>query len=85
MTAPAILPANAALADRLTGDASGAGRTAVASLLILPAAALAWGRLPGLSGCPSAAVFYSIDEFSGVVKEEFTLKTYAELFRAIEF
>jgi putative spermidine/putrescine transport system permease protein len=25
--------------------------------------------------------FYSIDEFSGVVKEEFTLKTYAELFR----
>jgi putative spermidine/putrescine transport system permease protein len=26
--------------------------------------------------------FYSIDEFSGVVKEEFTLKTYAELFRA---
>ena len=26
--------------------------------------------------------FYSIDEFSGMVKEEFTLKTYAELFRA---
>ncbi|MCU9838237.1 ABC transporter permease [Ruegeria sp. WL0004] len=26
--------------------------------------------------------FYSIDEFSGVVKEEFTLKTYGELFRA---
>lgn len=26
--------------------------------------------------------FYSIDEFSGVVKREFTLKTYAELFRA---
>ena len=26
--------------------------------------------------------FYSIDEFSGVVKQEFTLKTHAELFRA---
>ncbi len=26
--------------------------------------------------------FYSIDEFSGVVNEEFTLKTYGELFRA---
>ncbi len=26
--------------------------------------------------------FYSIDEFSGMVREEFTLKTYGELFRA---
>jgi len=29
--------------------------------------------------------FYSIDEFSGVVKEEFTLKTYAELLRPANF
>ncbi|WP_294972051.1 ABC transporter permease [Tabrizicola sp.] len=29
--------------------------------------------------------FYSIDEFSGVVKQEFTLKTYAELLRPSNF
>ena len=32
-----------------------------------------------------AQSFFSIDEFSGLVKHEFTLKTYAELFRASNF
>jgi putative spermidine/putrescine transport system permease protein len=43
---------------------------------------VAGGGLPRLAGALLLQSFYSIDEFSGVVKEEFTLKTYAELFRA---
>ncbi|MCX7286557.1 MAG: ABC transporter permease [Rhodobacterales bacterium] len=66
MTAPAILPARG-VSDRLTG--------------------VFWRRpnvLLALLGSLAALLlqsFYSIDEFSGVVKQEFTLKTYAELFR----
>ena len=56
----------------------------LALLLALP---LAWlgiiyiGSLAALL----AQSFFSIDEFSGLIKREFTLKTYAELFRPANF
>jgi len=79
-TAPAILPERGA-ADRLTALF---WRHPRLLLLILLTPPLIWLGLVYLGSLAALLVqsFYSIDEFSGVVKEEFTLKTYAELFRA---
>ncbi|MGA0542045.1 ABC transporter permease [Neotabrizicola sp. VNH66] len=77
---PAILPARGT-ADRLTGLFwRWPGLLLV--LLILPP--LLWLGVIYLGSLAALLIqsFYSIDEFSGMVKEEFTLKTYAELFRA---
>jgi putative spermidine/putrescine transport system permease protein len=76
----AILPARGA-ADRLTGTF---WRRPNLLLLILLTPPLLWLGVVYLGSLAALLLqsFYSIDEFSGVVKEEFTLKTYAELFRA---
>lgn len=80
MTAPAILPAKGT-ADRLTGLF---WRRPRLLLLLLITPPLLWLGVVYLGSLAALLLqsFYSIDEFSGVVKEEFTLKTYAELFRA---
>jgi putative spermidine/putrescine transport system permease protein len=80
MTAPAILPTRGA-ADRLTGLFWRRPRLLLLLLLTPP---LLWLGVVYLGSLFALLLqsFYSIDEFSGVVKEEFTLKTYAELFRA---
>ncbi|WP_149141524.1 ABC transporter permease [Gemmobacter caeruleus] len=79
-TTPAILPERGP-ADRLTALF---WRHPRLLLLILLTPPLIWLGLVYLGSLAALLVqsFYSIDEFSGVVKEEFTLKTYAELFRA---
>ena len=78
--APAILPARG-MADRLTGLFWRRPGLLV-FLLVLPP--LLWLGLIYLGSLAALLLqsFYAIDEFSGIVKEEFTLKTYAELFRA---
>ncbi len=80
MTAPAILPAKGP-ADRLTGLF---WRRPNLLLVLMLAPPLVWLGVVYLGSLAALLLqsFYSIDEFSGVVKEEFTLKTYAELFRA---
>jgi putative spermidine/putrescine transport system permease protein len=77
---PAIF-ATRGLADRLTGLF---WRRPNLLLILLLSPPLIWLGLVYLGSLAALLVqsFYSIDEFSGVVKEEFTLKTYAELFRA---
>jgi putative spermidine/putrescine transport system permease protein len=69
------------LGDRLTGTF---WRRPNVLLLLLLAAPLLWLAVVYVGSLFALLwqSFYSIDEFSGVVKEEFTLKTYAELFRA---
>ena len=83
MTAPAILPAKG-LADRLTGAFWRHPRLLLALLLTPP---LLWLGVVYLGSLAALLLqsFYSIDEFSGVVKQEFTLKTYAELLRPSNF
>lgn len=81
MTAsPAILPERGP-GDRLTALFWRRPRLLLALLLGPP---LVWLGVVYLGSLLALLLqsFYSIDEFSGVVKEEFTLKTYAELFRA---
>jgi putative spermidine/putrescine transport system permease protein len=80
MTAPAILPAKGP-ADQLTGVFWRRPGLLLALLITPP---LLWLGVVYLGSLAALLLqsFYSIDEFSGVVKEEFTLKTYAELFRA---
>ncbi|MFM7443138.1 MAG: ABC transporter permease [Tabrizicola sp.] len=80
MTTTAILPAKG-LADRLTSTFWSRPRL---FLLLLITPPLLWLGVVYLGSLAALLLqsFYSIDEFSGVVKEEFTLKTYAELFRA---
>ncbi len=55
------------------------------ALLLCPAASLAWHRLSGLAVRLPVPRFFSIDEFSGFIKYEFTLSTFAELFRLSNF
>lgn len=76
----ATLPSRG-LADRLTGLF---WRRPGLLLLLLITPPLLWLGVVYLGSLAALLLqsFYSIDEFSGVVKEEFTLKTYAELFRA---
>lgn len=80
MTAPAILPSRG-LPDRLTALFWRRPRLLLGLLLAPP---LLWLGVVYLGSLAALLLqsFYSIDEFSGVVKEEFTLKTYVELFRA---
>lgn len=68
-------------ADRLTGLF---WRRPWLLLLLLIAPPLLWLGVVYLGSLAALLLqsFYSIDEFSGVVVPEFTLKTYAELFRA---
>jgi putative spermidine/putrescine transport system permease protein len=69
------------IADRLTGLF---WRRPNLLLILMLSPPLIWLGVVYLGSLAALLVqsFYSIDEFSGVVKEEFTLKTYAELFRA---
>ena len=79
MTAPAIIPARGP-ADRLTALFWRRPRLLLALLLTPP---LLWLGLVYLGSLAALLLqsFYSIDEFSGLVVREFTLKTYAELLR----
>ncbi len=80
MIAPAILPARGA-GDRLTG-LFWRWPAVLVALLILPP--LLWLGVIYLGALAALLLqsFYAIDEFSGIVVPEFTLKTYAELLRA---
>jgi putative spermidine/putrescine transport system permease protein len=83
MTTPAILRERG-LADRLT---TLFWRHPHVLLILLIAPPLLWLGVVYLGSLAALLLqsFYAIDEFSGVVKEEFTLRTYAELFRASNF
>ncbi len=83
MTAPAILPERG-LADRLTALFWRRPKMFLALLLTPP---LLWLGVVYLGALATLLwqSFYSIDEFSGMVKPEFTLKTYAELMRPANF
>ena len=76
---PAIIPARGP-ADRLTALFWRRPRLLLALLLTPP---LLWLGLVYLGSLAALLLqsFYSIDEFSGLVVREFTLKTYAELLR----
>ncbi len=80
MRAPAILPPRGP-GDRLTALIWRHPRVLVAALLVLP---LGWLVVVYLGSLAALLVqsFYSIDEFSGLVRREFTLSTYAQLFEA---
>lgn len=77
---PAILPERGP-ADRMTAVFWRRPRLLLALLLTPP---LLWLGVVYLGSLAALLLqsFYSIDEFSGMVRHEFTLKTYAELFRA---
>jgi putative spermidine/putrescine transport system permease protein len=79
MSASAILPARG-LADRLTGAIWRRPGLFLAALLAPPLIWLAVIYLGALVALLWQS-FYSIDEFSGLVVPEFTLKTYAELLK----
>ncbi len=83
VTPGAILPERG-LGDRLTGLF---WRHPRVLLIVLIAPPLLWLGVVYLGSLAALLLqsFYAIDEFSGVVKEEFTLRTYAELFRASNF
>ncbi len=83
MTAPAIFPAKG-LADHLTALFWRRPRLLLGLLLTPP---LLWLGVVYLGSLATLMwqSFYSIDEFSGMVKPEFTLKTYAELLRPSNF
>ena len=79
--APAILPERG-LADRLTATF---WRHPRLLLILLLAPPLLWLGVVYLGSLAALLLqsFYAIDEFSGVVVPEFTLKTYADLLRAV--
>ena len=81
--ATAIIPERG-LADRLTGLF---WRRPNVLLTLLIAPPLIWLGVVYVGSLAALLLqsFYSIDEFSGVVVPEFTLKTYAELFRPQNF
>jgi len=83
MTAPAILPTHG-LGDRLTALF---WRHPNLLLVLLISPPLIWLGLVYLGSLAALLLqsFYSIDEFSGLVVPEFTLKTYAELLRPSNF
>jgi putative spermidine/putrescine transport system permease protein len=80
---PAIFPARG-LADRLTRLFWRHPRVLLALLLAPP---LLWLGVVYLGSLAALLLqsFYSLDDFSGVVIPEFTLKTYAQLFRPSNF
>ncbi len=79
MTAPAILP-EGGLADRISALFWRQPKLLLALLITPP---LLWLGVVYLGSLAALLLqsFYSIDEFSGMVVPEFTLKTYAELLR----
>lgn len=79
----AVLPARG-LADRLTTLFWRRPRVLLVLLITPP---LLWLGVVYLGSLLTLLLqsFYSIDEFSGVIKQEFTLKTYAELLRPANF
>jgi putative spermidine/putrescine transport system permease protein len=81
--APAVFPERGT-ADRLTGLF---WRRPNVLLLLMVTPPLLWLGLVYLGSLAALLVqsFYSIDEFSGLVVPEFTLKTYAELLRPSNF
>ena len=79
MTVAAVLPERGP-ADRLTATFWRRPRLLLVLLLTPPLLWLGVVYLGSLAALLWQS-FYSIDEFSGVVVPEFTLKTYAELFR----
>ena len=81
--APAILPERG-LADRLTAQFWRKPNVLLAILLAPP---LIWLGVVYVGSLLALLLqsFYAIDEFSGLVVPEFTLKTYAELFRPQNF
>ena len=79
MSLNAVLPERG-LADRLTATFWRRPRLLLVLLLTPPLLWLGVVYLGSLFALLWQS-FYSIDEYSGMVKEEFTLKTYAELFR----
>ncbi len=83
MTVPAIFPARGP-ADRLTTLFWRRPRLLLALLLTPP---LLWLGVVYLGSLVTLLLqsFYSIDEFSGMVVPEFTLKTYAELLRPANY
>ena len=83
MTASAILPAKG-LADRLTALFWRHPKLLLGLLLTPPLLWLGVVYLGSLAALLWQS-FYAIDEFSGIVKEEFTLKTYGELLRPSNF
>ena len=80
MTRPAILP-DRGIGDRLSGLFWRHPRLFTALLLAPP---VLWLGIVYLGSLLALLVqsFYSIDEFSGLIKHDLTLATYAELFRA---
>ena len=80
---PAILPSRG-LSDRFTAVIWRRPRLFLGLLLVLP---LAWLGLIYLGSLIIllAQSFFSIDEFSGMVVREFTLKTYGELLRPANY
>ena len=76
---------NAVLADRGLGDRVSAifWRRPGVLLSLLIAPPLLWLGVVYLGSLAALLLqsFYSIDEFSGVIKQEFTLKTYGDLLR----
>lgn len=83
MTAPAIIAPRGS-ADRLTGLFWRRPRLLLALLLTPP---LLWLGVVYLGSLAALLLqsLYSIDEFSGMVVQEFTLKTFAELLRPSNF
>lgn len=83
MTAAAILPARGP-ADRLTALF---WRRPGVLLVLLITPPLLWLGVVYIGSLAALLLqsFYSIDEFSGLVIEKFTLKTYAELLRPANF
>lgn len=83
VASPAILPPRG-MADRLTALF---WRRPNLLLLLLVSPPLIWLGVVYLGSLAALLVqsFYSIDEFSGIVNPEFTLKTYAELLRPSNF
>lgn len=79
-TGPAILP-QSGLGDRISALFWRRPRVLLALLITPP---LLWLGIVYLGSLAALLLqsFYSIDEFSGMVREEFTLKTYGELLRA---
>jgi putative spermidine/putrescine transport system permease protein len=80
---PAILPQRG-LADRLTATFWRRPNLLLALLIVPP---LIWLGVVYLGSLAALLLqsFYSIDEFSGVVNTDITLKTYGELFRPSNF
>jgi putative spermidine/putrescine transport system permease protein len=84
MSPPSAIMAESGLADRVSTLLWRRPRVLMALLIAPP---LLWLGVVYLGSLAALLLqsFYAIDEFSGLVKEEFTLKTYGELLRPSNF